>query len=81
MEPSTGKLVLLTTGWILASGAIALSVAVLLTELLGVFGVVDRSGSGYGVSLRILTVAIFVVLATVPFVFRARFRADTEDPS
>lgn len=59
--------------WLLAAGSVALSVAVVLTEVLVITGIIDRSGSGYGFSLSIVTGSVFVVLAVVPFVFRHRF--------
>jgi hypothetical protein len=62
--------------WLFAAGAIAVTVAVVVTEVLSVAGIVDRSESGYGVSLNIVTGITFVVLASVPFVFRHRFVED-----
>lgn len=69
----TPRLVGMFILWLLAAGSVALSVAVVVTEVLVITGVVDRSGSGYGFSLSIMTGSIFVVLAVVPFVFRHRF--------
>jgi len=76
---TTRKLVLMYVAWLFAAGAIAITVAVVLTEVLSVVGVVDRSGSGYGISLNLLTAITFVALASVPFVFRSRFVADGAD--
>jgi hypothetical protein len=80
---TTRKLVLMFIVWLFAAGAIAITVAVVFTEILSVVGIVDRSESNYGVSLNLITGSTFVALASVPFVFRARFtaEADADDPS
>jgi hypothetical protein len=70
---STSKLLLLYTAWLLAAGAIALTLAVVVTEVLSAIGMVDRSDSTYGLSLNIVTAVTFAVLAAIPFVFRNRF--------
>jgi len=75
---STPKLILFYLAWLLAAGAIAVTVAVVVTELLVLIGPVDRSGSGYGTTLTITTVASFVLLALVPFVYRNRFAQDEQ---
>jgi hypothetical protein len=76
---STRKLVLMFVAWLFAAGAIAVTVAVVVTEMLAIAGVVDRSGASYGVSLNVITGVAFVALAIVPFVFRDRFgRADDD---
>ena len=59
--------------WLFAAGAIAVTVAIVLTEVLWIVGIVDRSDSSYGLSLNLLTAVTFVALASVPFVFRGRF--------
>lgn len=80
---ATRKLVLMFIAWLFAAGAIAITVAVVLTEILSLVGIVDRSESSYGVSLNLFTGVTFVVLASVPFVFRARFTTepDSDDPA
>jgi hypothetical protein len=80
---TTRKLVLLFIAWLFAAGAIAITVAVVLTEILSLVRIVDRSGSSYGVSLNLVTAVTFVALASVPFVFRSRFadEADGDDPA
>ena len=78
---STPKLLLMYAAWLLASGAIALTFAVVLTEVLSMLGIVDRSESSYGVSLNVVTAGTFVVLAVIPFVFRSRFGPDTDEPA
>jgi hypothetical protein len=78
---STSKLLMLYAAWLLAAGAIALTFAVVVTEVLSAIGLVDRSGSSYGISLNIVTAATFVALATIPFVFRTRFRDGAEQPT
>jgi hypothetical protein len=76
---STRKLVLMFVAWLFAAGAVAVTVAVVVTEMLAIAGVVDRSGASYGVSLNVITGVAFVALAVVPFVFRTRFgRADDD---
>lgn len=78
---STPKLLLMYAAWLLASGAIALTFAVVLTEVLAMFGIVDRSGASYGLSLNVVTAGTFAVLAVIPFVFRGRFGPDPEEPA
>jgi hypothetical protein len=70
---STSKLLLLYAAWLLAAGAIALTFAVVVTEVLSAIGVVNRSDSTYGLSLNIVTVVTFFALAAIPFVFKSRF--------
>lgn len=65
--------------WLFAAGAIAVTVAVVLTEILSFVDVVDRSDSSYGLSLNVLTAVTFVALASVPFVFRGRFAAEVNE--
>ncbi len=74
---TTRKLVLLFIAWLLAAGAIAITVAVVVTEIFSLIGIVDRSDASYGLSLNIVTGVTFVALASVPFVFRARFTVDS----
>lgn len=62
--------------WLLAAGAVAVTVAVVVVEILVVIGLIDRSGSGYGLWLNVATGAAFVVLAAIPFVFKTRFRPE-----
>ena len=76
---TTRKLLLLFIAWLLAAGAIAITVAVVVTEILSLIGIVDRSDASYGLSLNIITGATFVALASVPFVFRSRFAVDSRE--
>jgi hypothetical protein len=64
--------------WVLAAGAIAVTVGIVATELLSSIGIADRSGPSYGRFLSLFTGVAFVVLALVPFVYRRRF---TDGPS
>ena len=75
---TTRKLVFMFIAWLFAAGAIAITVAVVLTEILSLVGIVDRSGASYGVSLNVVTAITFVALASVPFVFRARFATEPD---
>lgn len=72
----THRLIWMYLLWLLAAGSVAVTVAVVVTELMAMVGLVDHSGSGYGLSLSIVTGTCFVVLAAVPFAFRDRFRMD-----
>lgn len=74
----THRLVGMYVLWLLAAGSVAVTLAVVLTEVLVITNVIDRSGSGYGLSLSIVTASSFVVLAVIPFVFRDRFRIDED---
>jgi hypothetical protein len=78
---STSTLLLFYAAWLLAAGAIALTCAVVATEVLSAIGIVDRSGASYGLSLNIITAVTFVVLAAIPFVFRQRFQTGSEEPT
>jgi hypothetical protein len=73
---TTRKLVLMFVAWLFAAGAIAITAAVVMTEILTLIRVVDRSEPSYGLSLNLLTGITFVALASVPFVFRKRFASD-----
>ena len=76
---STGKLIVLTIAWILASITIGVVVGVLLTEILVLTGLVDNGSREYTVSLNITSFASFAVVVTVPLVFRKRFTAEAID--
>ena len=65
--------------WLLAAGAVAVTVAVVVTEIFVVVGMVDRSGSSYRLMLNIVTGVTFVALAVIPFVFRNRFRIGSDE--
>jgi len=70
---TTSRLILMYVAWLLAAGSVAVTIAVLTTELFAAVGLVDRSGAGYGYSLGVMTAVLFVALAVVPFAFRDRF--------
>lgn len=70
---TTSRLVLMYVAWLLAAGSVAVTIAVIVTEVFVVLGFVDRSSGAYGSSLGVITALLFVVLAAVPFVFRRRF--------
>ena len=76
---STGKLIVLTIAWILASITIGLVVGVLLTEILVLIGLIDNGTDEYSTSLSIIAFSAFAVVVTVPFVFRKRFTAEGDD--
>jgi hypothetical protein len=73
---STGKLIVLTVTWILASITIGVVTGVLLTEILVLIGIVDTGSTEYGISLNIIALSVFVVVVVVPLVFRKRFTAE-----
>ncbi len=73
---STVKLVALGVAWVLAALAVAVVTAIVLTELLRVVGVVDGGGSSYAIALNGVAVVVFVVLVSVPILFRKRFTDD-----
>jgi len=76
---STGKLILFIVGWTLASMAIGVVTAIVGTEVLRAVGIVETGTPGYNLSLNIITFATFVVLVSVPFVFRKRFVSEESD--
>ena len=69
-----GKLIMLTIAWVLASITIGVVAGVFLTELLVLTGLVDPGTFEYSVSLNIIALSVFVVVAVVPLLFRSRFR-------
>ena len=73
---STGKLIVLTVTWVLASITIGVVVGVFLTEILVLIGIVDAGSTEYGISLNIIALSVFVVVVVVPLVFRKRFTAE-----
>ncbi|MDK1010698.1 MAG: hypothetical protein QGM46_07610 [Actinomycetota bacterium] len=73
---STVKLVALGVAWVLAALAVAVVTAIVLTELLRVVGVVEAGGSSYAIALNGVAVVVFVVLVSVPILFRKRFTDD-----
>jgi hypothetical protein len=70
---STGKLIVLTIAWVLASVAMGVVIGILVTETLVLVGVVDSGTSQYRLTLNISTFTAFVVVVAIPFVFRGRF--------
>ncbi len=76
---STGKLIVFSVAWILASLTMGVVVGVLVTEILRLVGVVETGSSGYSLSLNVVTFSTFVALLAVPFVFRRRFTGGDAD--
>ncbi len=76
---STRKLIVLAVAWVLASLTMGVVVAVFVTEILRLVGVVESGSSGYSTSLDVVTLVVFVGLVAVPFVFRDRFTGTGED--
>jgi len=76
---STGKLIVLTIAWILASITIGVVVGVLLTEILVLTGLVDNGSKEYSISLNVITFSTFAVVVSVPLVFRRRFTDEVSD--
>lgn len=70
---STGKLIVMSIAWVLASLTMGVVVAVLVTEILRLVGIVETGSSGYSLSLNVVTFSVFAILVAVPFVFRKRF--------
>jgi len=76
---STGKFIVLSVAWVLASLTMGVVTAVFVTEILRLIGVVETGSSGYSLSLNIITFAVFAVLVAVPFLFRKRFAGKEEN--
>lgn len=76
---STGKLITLSVAWVLASLTMGVVVAVLVTEILRLVGIVETGSPGYATSLNVVTFGTFAVLLGVPFVFRKRFIGTEDD--
>lgn len=76
---STSRLVLMYAAWILAAGSVAVTIAVIVTEVFVVLGLIDRSSGAYGSSLGFVTAGVFLALAAIPFVFRSRFTEVSEN--
>lgn len=73
----TWKLILAAIGWVLASVFTAVVTAILVTEVLRAVGVVSTGESSYTVSLNATFLVVFLVVVSVPFVFRRRFTSTT----
>jgi membrane-anchored glycerophosphoryl diester phosphodiesterase (GDPDase) len=76
---STGKLIVLVVAWVLASITIGVVTGVLLTEILVLIGLVDAGSTEYSVILNIISLSVFVVVGSVPLVFRKRFESSEAD--
>lgn len=67
--------------WILASIAIAVVAAIVLTELLDVIGIVESGETSYTFAINTILLAVFVVLVLIPYLFRDRFMpAEADEP-
>jgi len=67
------KLSMFAVAWVFASLAIGVVMAIILTEALSLFGIVDTGEPSYSVSLNAITLLVFLALIAVPIVFRKRF--------
>lgn len=68
--PLTWKLVVTYLGWLLAAGALALLFALVIGEVLALFGVVESGSGKQQTVVEVATVAWFVVFALLPFLLR-----------
>ncbi len=76
---STGKFIALSVAWVLASLTMGVVVAVFLTEILRLVGIVESGSPGYSTSLNVVTFGTFIALVAVPFIFRKRFNDKDAD--
>ncbi len=76
---STLKLIGLGIAWALASVAIAVVAAILITEIFDVVGVVESGETSYTIVINLVLLVVFIGLVLIPFVFRDRFVAPSED--
>jgi len=74
------KLGLFVVAWVLASLAIGVVVAIVVTEALALLGVVTSGQSSYSVALNLTALLVFVSVASVPLVFRKRFVDGGQEP-
>ena len=72
------KLIGLLVAWVLAAVAIAVVVAIVLTELLRLTPLVESGESSYAIALNGIVAVVFVGLVAVPIVFRRRFAIDPD---
>ncbi len=70
---STARVIGLVVAWMLASIMIAVVTAIVATELLRLFGLVESGESSYSIAINVVFVVVLVALVVVPFVFRNRF--------
>jgi hypothetical protein len=70
---STARIIGLLIAWVLASVMIAVVTAIVATEVLRLFGLIEIGESTYAIALNVVFVVVLVVLVAVPFVFRNRF--------
>lgn len=59
--------------WVLAAVAIAVVTSIVLTELLVLIGAVDWASPQYAWVINTVALVTFLVLVSVPLVFRSRF--------
>ncbi len=76
---STLKLIGLGIAWALASVAIAVVAAILITEIFDVIGVVESGETSYTIMINLVLFVVFIGLVLIPFVFRGRFATPSED--
>lgn len=70
---STSRVIFLLIAWTLASVMIAVVTAIVATEVLRLFGLVDTGESSYSIAINTVFAVVLVALIAVPFVFRKRF--------
>ena len=70
---STGRVIAYMAAWFVASVTIALVFAILVVEVLRVFGIAESGTASYRVALNLSFLVLLSVLIAVPFVFRRRF--------
>jgi len=69
---STPKLIGLVVAWVLASVAIAVVTAIVVTEFLDVIGVVESGHSSYSWAINGIALVVFIALVAAPFLLRDR---------
>ena len=69
----------MAVAWVLASITIGVVTGVLVTEVLVLVGLVDAGSTEYSVSLNIISLSLFVVVGSVPLLFRGRFESSEAD--
>lgn len=70
---STGRVIAYMAAWFVASVMIALVLAILVVEVLRLFGVAESGTTSYRVTLNLSFLVLLGALVAVPFVFRRRF--------
>jgi hypothetical protein len=76
----TWKIVLLLIAWVTVAAFMGVVAAIVGTEILGLFGIVESGEDSYQTSINIIWVIVFIIVLVIPLVYRKRFNAYEPPP-